>query len=170
LSRSVVVVDYRVQWVDLFEAERDRLATVFRAVDVHIEHIGSTSIPGLAAKPIIDICVGLDDLRHAEDRIGLLESQGYQYVPEYEVVIPDRRYFRRPAERPRTHHVHCCVKGDSIWTRHLLFRDYLKLHPEVAGEYGRLKRELAERHRDDRPAYTEAKDPFVTRVLEQASQ
>jgi GrpB-like predicted nucleotidyltransferase (UPF0157 family) len=167
---NVVVVDHRPEWAEHFRLEQERLSTVFTEVDARIEHIGSTSVPGLPAKPIIDICVGLTDLRHAEDRIGALESLGYEYVPEYEALLPDRRYFRRPGRRPRTHHVHCCVWGGPIWTRHLLFRDYLRSEPRVAGEYGALKRLLVGRHSDDRTAYTEAKDPFITRVLERASR
>lgn len=130
-----------------------------------IEHVGSTAVPGLAAKPIIDIMVGLSGLAQAEARVDALEVLGYEYVPEYEDELPDRRYFRRPATRPRTHHLHCVERGSDFWTRHLAFRDRLREDGRVARAYGKLKVRLAEVHRTDGPAYTAAKSPFIEGVL-----
>jgi GrpB-like predicted nucleotidyltransferase (UPF0157 family) len=170
MTRAFDVVEHDPEWAETFSAEKVRLEAVFADIDAKIEHVGSTSVPGLSAKPIIDICVGIPRLADAEARVDDMASLGYEYVPEFEAEIPDRRYFRRPHARPRSHHVHCCVLGDPIWTRHLLFRDYLRKHPEAATEYAALKRTLADRHRNDRPAYTEAKAPFITRILKQASR
>lgn len=168
VTPSFRTVEYTEAWASEFLVERDRLATVFAGTDTAIEHVGSTSVPGLCAKPILDICVGVPELSVVEERIGALEALGYEYVPEYEVEIPDRRYFRRPAERPRTHHVHACRRGDSIWRRHLAFRDWLRSHDEDRDAYCALKRELYERHSLDRPAYTEAKGPFIQSILTKA--
>jgi GrpB-like predicted nucleotidyltransferase (UPF0157 family) len=108
---SVEVVPWRREWTRMFEVERGRLATVFDGTRHMIEHIGSTSVDGLAAKPIIDVLVGVERLEEVETRITALEGLGYEYVPEYESEIPDRRYFRRPRVRPRTFHVHCVKRG-----------------------------------------------------------
>ncbi len=162
---AVRVVEYRTEWVADFEAERDRLAEVFSGSGAAIEHIGSTAVPGLAAKPIIDVLVGVERLEDAEVRIEPLRALGYEYVPEYEREIPDRRYFRRPSRRPRTHHLHCVEHGGRLWRRHLAFRDRLRASPEKAAEYGALKRSLASAHPDDRTAYLEGKDPFIRRIL-----
>jgi len=163
-----LVVDHQPEWIDRFREERARLAEVFAGVPVTIEHVGSTAVLGLAAKPIVDICVGLESLEHAEARVRALATLGYEYVPEYEAVVPDRRYFRRPVRRPRTHHVHCVVRGGEFWERHLRFRDHLRKDPATAAEYGALKKKLAARFAHDRPAYTEGKTPFIERVLEEA--
>lgn len=163
------VVDYSEQWPLDFERERLRLAAVFRDVDMEIAHVGSTAVPGLCAKPIIDISLGVSALSVVEERIESMEGLGYQYVPEFEVEIPDRRYFRRPATKPRSHHVHACRLGGAIWNHHLAFRDWLRSHPADRDAYGALKRELHTRHMNDRPAYTEAKGPFIQAILERAS-
>ncbi len=94
---------------------------------------------------------------------------GYHYVPEYEDDLPNRRYFRKPTFRPRTHHLHCVVFGGDFWAAHIAFRDHLRAHPPRALEYGRLKRELARLHGSDKRAYTEAKSPFIEAMLADAS-
>jgi GrpB-like predicted nucleotidyltransferase (UPF0157 family) len=152
----------------MFAEERTRLASVFDHPEERIEHVGSTAVVGLPAKPIIDIMVGVVMLIDAEARIEALEAIGYQYVPEYETELPERRYFRRPHQRPRTFHLHCVVRDEPFWTRHLAFRDHLRGHADAAGAYGRLKRDLARRHPFDRLAYMEGKAPFIRRVLDEA--
>ena len=164
-SSLLEIVPYRPEWVDRFAEARDELLEVFAGVDARIEHIGSTSVRGLAAKPIIDICVGLGDLAEAEARVDDMLRFGYHYVPQYEEQIPDRRYFRKPTGHPRTHHVHCLRVDGEEWARHLRFRDMLRESPELTAEYGALKTELAMTHAGNRPAYTEAKSPFIRRVL-----
>jgi GrpB-like predicted nucleotidyltransferase (UPF0157 family) len=169
VARPFEVVGHDPAWAKTFSTEKASLAPVFTGTTVKIEHVGSTPVPGLAAKPIIDICIGLTRPADAEARVDAMALLGYQYVPEFEADVPHRRYFRRPHARPRSHHAHCGVFGDPTWARHLIFRDYLRGHPDVANEYAALKRALADRHRNDRLAYTEARDPFITRILEQAS-
>ena len=164
---SVDVVPWRREWARMFEVERGRLVTVFDGTDYTIEHIGSTSVDGLGAKPIIDVLVGVERLEEVETRIPTLEGLGYEYVPEYESEIPDRRYFRRPRARPRTSHVHCVRRGGRLWTHHLAFRDYLRAQPSRADEYQLLKQQLAERHASDRTAYQEGKAAFIRGILEE---
>jgi len=163
------IVPYQPEWADRFAEARDELLEVFAGADARIEHVGSTSVLGLAAKPIIDICVGLHDLADAEVRVDDMLRHGYHYVPQYEAQIPDRRYFRKPAGRPRTHHVHCLRVGGVEWQRHLCFRDTLRERPDLMAEYGALKTELAGVHAGNRAAYTEAKGPFIQRVLAEAA-
>lgn len=165
--REVRLEPWSAFWVRSFEDEARRLKRVFAGPDVRVEHIGSTAVPGLPAKPIIDVLVGVHALTEAESRIEAMEEIGYEYVPAYESEIPERRYFRKPRTRPRSHHVHCVVRGGPLWSRHLAFRDHLRTHPETASAYGTLKQELAARHGADRAAYLAGKEPFIRQVLEE---
>ncbi len=152
----------------MYEEERKRILGAIGAWLVDIQHIGSTAVPGLAAKPIIDIMPGIRGLAGIVEVIQPMQSLGYQYFPEYEVQLPERRYFRRPAGetfRGRgTHHVHIVEPASAFWRRHLAFRDYLRLHPGAAEEYATLKRRLAAQYRTDPVGYTDAKTEFITRV------
>jgi len=163
MTDRVTVVPYDPDWPHRFDEERRALAAVFAGGDAVIEHVGSTAVPGLGAKPIIDIMVGVPALVDVEDRIPALESAGYEYVPEYEQQLPDRRYFRKPRHGSRAFHVHCVVTGSDFWIRHLAFRDHLRTHPQSAAAYYALKRELA--MRVSKGEYTEAKSPFIASVL-----
>lgn len=146
--------------------ERELLGRIFSDTDFSIEHVGSTAVPGLGAKPIIDIMLGASALPEVEARIGQLASRGYEYVPEREAQLPERRYFVKPRTRPRTFHLHCVVRGSDFWESHLEFRDFLREHPETAAAYLELKQELAARCRTDRVAYTEGKSAFINSILE----
>lgn len=170
VTEPVVVVPYDPLWPQLYEVERLSLKGAFERVRATIEHVGSTAVPGLAAKPIIDIMVGLPSLEEAERHIAALEAIGYHYVPEYEHDLPDRRYFRRPREYPRTHHLHCVREGGEFWNRHLAFRDRLRSDAEAAEAYGALKLELADVYRTDRLGYTEAKSPFIEGILSDSGE
>jgi GrpB-like predicted nucleotidyltransferase (UPF0157 family) len=134
--------------------------------DASIEHVGSTAVPGLGAKPVIDIMLGVSALLEVEARIAQLGSRGYEYVPEHEAQLPARRYFVKPPTRPRTFHLHCVVRGSDFWQSHLEFRDFLREHPEMAAAYLELKQELAARFRTDRVAYTDGKSAFISSILE----
>lgn len=163
MTNPVIVVPYDPEWPRRFEEERIVLAAVFAGSEPVIEHVGSTAVPGLGAKPVVDIMVGLQALVDAVDRIPALEAAGYEYVDEYETQLPERRYFRKPRRRPRAFHVHCVVTGSEFWTRHLAFRDYLRAHPDAAAAYYELKRDLAARLSKDE--YTPAKSLFIERAL-----
>ena len=167
MANPVKIVDYSPRWSVLYEEEKNKILGVIGHKVVEIEHIGSTAVPGLGAKPIIDIMVGVSRLTDAEECIEPLRSIGYEYVPEYEVEIPERRYFRKgPVNTHR--HLHMVEVVNDFWERHLLFRDYLRAHPEVASEYLALKKDLAARYGTERNSYTEAKTSFIEQVVGRA--
>jgi GrpB-like predicted nucleotidyltransferase (UPF0157 family) len=158
-------------WSDAWPADfghiRDALRAAFAPCAVQIEHIGSTAVPGLDAKPVIDVLVGVGRLTEAEAAIPALAARGFVYVPKYERELPMRRYFVRDAtaETPRAH-VHAVETGSAIWRRHLAFRDALRADPALREAYRALKLRLAREHADDKAAYTAAKDPFIRAVLD----
>ena len=169
MTNEVIVVEYDPVWPSLFEEEKARLLAVVGDHIEDIQHIGSTAVPGLGAKPIIDIQMSLRDLALVEKCVGPLESIGYEYLGEY--GVPGRPFFHKPARRPfaeRTHHLQIVEKGGEEWRKVLLLRDSLRAHPEVAQQYHLLKRALASQFGTDRVGYTEAKTAFVRSVLEKA--
>ena len=131
---------------------------------IKLEHIGSTSVPGLAGKPLIDILAGVPPRDPRAPYVAALIQLGYEHLGAF--GIPGRDYFRRGT--PRTHHVHLFSWSSDAWRDHLLFRDYLRAHPDVAQEYAALKRELAAMFADDPPRYSEEKGPFIKSVLRRA--
>jgi GrpB-like predicted nucleotidyltransferase (UPF0157 family) len=163
MANRVNIVPCDPDWPRRFDEERRMLAAVFAGTDAIIENVGSTAVPGLGAKPVIDVLIGVPILVEVERRVPALEAAGYEYVQEYEQQLPDRRYFRKPRLGPRAFHVHCVVTGSDIWLRQLAFRDYLRAHPESAAAYFALKRDLA--MRVSKEEYTEAKRPFVDEIL-----
>jgi GrpB-like predicted nucleotidyltransferase (UPF0157 family) len=165
-TQPIEVVDYDPSWPRRYEEERDRIAAALGESVVAIEHVGGTAVPGLPAKPVIDIMVGVADIERAGPAVAGLINLGYQYVPEFESELPERRYFRRGT--PETHHVHMVAVSSDFWEEHLLFRDYLRSHPQAAEEYGKLKRGLASRFRFDREAYRAGKVPFIDTVVDAA--
>jgi GrpB-like predicted nucleotidyltransferase (UPF0157 family) len=165
-TQPIEVVDYDPRWPLRYQRERDRIAAALGENAVAIEHVGGTAVPGLPAKPVIDIMVGVPDIERAGQAVAGLINLGYQYVPELESQLPERRYFRRGT--PETHHVHMVAVSSDFWEEHLLFRDYLRTHPQAAEEYGKLKRGLASRFRFDRDAYRAGKVPFIDTVVDAA--
>lgn len=163
-----MIVSWRAEWAERFAEQRDLLLALFAPGEAVVEHVGSTSVPGLAAKPIVDLMLGVPRLADVEARIPALEEAGWEYVPEHEAVLPDRRFFARPVTRPRTHHLHAVELASAFWRDHLAFRDYLRAHPGEAAAYAALKRELAARFGRDREGYTEAKTSFVREALARA--
>ena len=168
MADEIEIVDYDPSWPRLFEEERGRLALVLPAEQIlAIEHAGSTAIAGLAAKPIIDIFVAVPSIEQA--RVTLvepIEEIGYVYWAEN--PKQDRMFFVKgmpPYGARRTHHVHVSEPASDAWRRPLLFRDYLRRHPDEAERYHRLKLDLASRYRHDREAYTTAKDAFVEAII-----
>ncbi len=158
----ILVVDYSPSWPAAFEALRSRAARALGDLALAIVHVGSTSVPGLAAKPVIDLEVVVKSRDDVPAAIRQLATLGY--VHEGDQGIPGRESFRWPAGEPR-HHLYLEAAGAPPLRRHLAFRDYLRTHPETAAEYDRLKRGLARQFEHDRSAYTDAKTEFVTKVL-----
>lgn len=169
---KVIISEYSPEWPEMFERERKSLEATIGAGAGIIEHVGSTSVSGLAAKPVIDIMIGLHDFSIADKLVPEIVALGYQYVPEYEEVMPYRRYFRKTAGGTSTHHIHMVQAGGEFWQRHLLFRDYLRAYPDVASAYAVLKKELARLDWDDVNDYADAKTAFIrnieNRAVEQA--
>jgi GrpB-like predicted nucleotidyltransferase (UPF0157 family) len=163
-GHPIHVVEYRESWPVVFEDWRGRLASVLEAA-LRIEHIGSTAVPGLAAKPVVDIQVSVPDLENEDAYLRGVESTGVRLRARHH----DDRYFRPPPNRPRVVQIHVC-EGGGPWERdHLLFRDYLRAEPGTRDEYEALKRRLADEYRDDRIAYTEAKTPFIRDAMARAA-
>jgi GrpB-like predicted nucleotidyltransferase (UPF0157 family) len=156
----IEIVDYDPGWPAAYGAERERLLGEIGRWVVAVEHIGSTAVPGLAAKPIIDIMPGIRTLKDASECVQGVRRLGYEYVPEFEDALPDRRYLKKGFPEQKLH-VHIVEFGGEFWRRHIAFRDYLRSHPEVAAEYAALKRKLAAEFPRDTVAYTEAKSEFI---------
>jgi GrpB-like predicted nucleotidyltransferase (UPF0157 family) len=158
-------VEYQSSWPLQFQAIRSELTTIFIADSTGIEHIGSTSVAQLCAKPVIDVMVGVKQLREVEQHIPALAELGFRYRPEHEVEIPERRYFvRQLHDQPRVH-LHILVLGGLLWRRHLSFRNALREDTELKASYAELKRKLATQHCTDKQAYTAAKAPFILAAL-----
>ena len=164
-SGTVVVVPYDPAWPALFAAEAARIRDALGAsLPAAVEHMGSTAVPGLAAKPVLDLLIGYPPDAAVAPYVAALVRAGY--VHRGEQGIPGREYFRLGA--PRTHHVHVAVQGGSFWQEHLAFRDALRAEPALRDAYAALKRELARRHPHDRERYTEGKTAFVREVVARA--
>ena len=168
-ENEIIIVEYDARWPGLYEQEKELILSRIGREAVAIEHIGSTAVPGLGAKPIIDIMIAVSRLADAERCIKPLATIHYEYVPRHEAVMPERRYFHKgPSRGSRTHHLHMVEHDGDFWRRHLLFRDFLRAHPVEAQHYYRLKKELAEHFGTDREAYTEAKTSFIKACVERA--
>ena len=167
---KVTIAEYSPVWRALFEREKRLLAAAIGESVGIIEHIGSTSVVGLAAKTIIDIMIGLRDFSAANKLVPTIEALGYAYVPEYEDVMPERRYFKKRTDGVSTHHLHMVELGSEFWQRHLLFRDFLRAHPGVAAEYAALKRRLAQLEWTDKNDYTDAKTAFIRNIENRARE
>jgi GrpB-like predicted nucleotidyltransferase (UPF0157 family) len=166
---SIVVVDYDPSWPAMFDDERRRIEAALGPLVLAVEHIGSTSVAGLAAKPIIDLLVGVTSRAEFVPRgIEALRAVGYAYLPEYESWLPGELFFRKGPPGPWTHHVHAMETSHPRWQHRLLFRDYLRAHPEAASAYGKLKRDLAAAFGDDIAGYRNAKAAFCEATMAQA--
>ena len=163
-SMPLVVVDYDPAWPQVYERWRQRVAAALGAAAMRIEHVGSTSVPGLAAKPIVDIQVSVADLGDEQRYAPPLQPMGLVLRSRDEL----HRYFRPPAAHPREVHVHVCAAGGPWERDHLLLRDYLRAHPAACIRYAEVKRASARRWSDDGWAYTEAKTGVILDILEQA--
>ena len=161
------MVPYDASWPSNFEAERSFLETkLFEWLAGPIEHIGSTAVPGLPAKPVIDIMAPVRSLDASRPAIEFLVGAGYVYFPYQADVM---HWFCKPSPVQRTHHLHLVPFRSPHWLQRLGFRDALLNSPKLATEYANLKCSLAEKFRFDREAYTEAKTPFVDRILSELS-
>ena len=166
MSTPIVIEDYDPHWQEQFEVLRAQIAAVLRPLAAAIEHVGSTAVPGIAAKPIIDVDVLLRSAADLPEAITRLATLGYQHRGDLEV--PGREAFR-PPPNDVAHHLYVCVPECLEYARHITFRNHLRMHPEDARAYERLKRALAVEFRNDREAYNQAKTEFVEKVLRRAA-
>jgi GrpB-like predicted nucleotidyltransferase (UPF0157 family) len=165
IAEEVCLVAPDPRWPAQFVEERDRLLDLFPGRFAAIEHIGSTAVPGLAAKPIIDILAGVKSMTEADALLEPLCAHGYETSAEFNATLPDQRWLMRHALGRRTHHLHLVVFGGEPWIHRLHFRDVLRADAAIAARYERLKRDLAAQYRHDREAYTHAKTAFIHDVL-----
>ena len=164
LSERVKIVEYDPCWPGLFASEAVRIQAACAGRLSGVEHVGSTAVQGLAAKPILDVMLGVPDFADARACVPLIESLGYVFLGTY--GIEGRFFFRSP--EPCTHHLHLVEKDGKFWQDEILFRNYLRNHPRAGLAYVELKRELAEKFAANRPAYTEAKGEFIGVCLSNA--
>jgi GrpB-like predicted nucleotidyltransferase (UPF0157 family) len=154
---KIEIVKYDPLWPDLYAEERERVEAVLGDLAESIEHIGSTSVPGLSAKPIIDILVTVAHLGPVDPYIERLGSLGYTYFP----VLGNTARYSFGRGIPHTHHIHIVEHGGEGHIRPLAFRDHLRSHREAARQYETLKRQLADRFHDNRQAYNQGKTDFI---------
>ncbi len=157
---AVRIAEHDPAWPAQAGAELRRISEALGEMAVRPEHIGSTAVPGLAAKPILDLQLSVAAIEPRPPYVAALEQLGYLFVPAPE--SPGRHFFARPPQRPRTHHLHVCEAGGEDELRHVAVRDFLRAHPDEAARYAALKREVAARHPQDRLAYIEGKDEYVS--------
>lgn len=168
-AASIVISDHDPNWSTLFEQERARVQDALGARALTVEHVGSTSVAGLAAKPIIDLLVGVADLEEARSHcVEPIKALGYAYLPEYESWLPGELFFRKGPPGPWTHHLHMMEPSHPRWDDFVLFRDYLRTHPDVARAYATIKRELAASFKDDIAGYRNGKSGFVETTMADA--
>ena len=185
---KITLREYDSSWPQQFQAEQQQLQKILHKFSPAIEHIGSTSVPGLAAKPIIDILIGFSSMEELNASVDHFQLPDYRYMPKYEDVMPFRRYILKGAfegtgvpwkieketKLPSdfrytvTHHIHMVEASGDFWKDHLLFRDYLRAHEQPRIAYELMKTHLAEKEWNDMNDYAQAKTGFIKSVLEKA--
>lgn len=158
---SVRLAAYDALWPMMFEAEATRIEEACAGLALRLEHIGSTSVPGMSAKPVIDILAGRPPQSPTAPYIAAIRQLGYEHKGAF--GVPGREYFRRGT--PRSHHVHLVSWSSGVWQDHLRFRDLLRADAAIARDYEALKRDLAIANANDRRAYTDGKGPFIRAAL-----
>lgn len=161
---KVILAEYDEDWANEFENEKNSIRQALSDYNIKIEHIGSTSVRLLCAKPIIDILIGVDNFNVGFGCIHDLEAIGYESKGEN--GIPGRHFFAKG--EPRTHHLHMVDINSNLWNEHLLFRDYLRTNLDARMKYSKLKKELALKYENDREKYTSSKSEFIQNILQKA--
>ncbi|WP_144646571.1 GrpB family protein [Priestia megaterium] len=166
MDKQVIIEEYTSNWALSFKEEEKLLKDIMSNKAISIEHIGSTSVKGLGAKPILDIMVGVCNLGEVVGLIEPLNNIGYEHI--FHKEFPNRRFFRKGLWRAGTHHLHIYKYESEEWNNNILFRNYLRKHSDIRDQYNQLKIELAQKYSFDRVGYTEAKAPFITAVIQKA--
>jgi len=168
IHEEVAIFPYDKGWPSVFEEERDRLLHLFPGNFLAIEHFGSTAVPGLSAKPVIDILAGVDSMSRADELMKPLFQAKYTTSLEFNISLVGRRWLMRWAEGRRTHHLHLVVYRSQEWEQRLAFRNRLRASPELTEQYEQSKLVWAAEFRSDREAYTAAKGDFIMEALRSA--
>lgn len=166
----IKIYEYNNQWPERYETYKQEILEKTSKYILTIHHVGSTSVPGLGSKDIIDIMIGVEYLDIANNHvIPSLEELGYEYIPRHEKTMPFRRFLALGSrEKGRDAHIHIYQINHEEYTRHLLFRNYLRDFPETRDQYYQLKKELEHRFKLDRGAYTDAKSEFIETIISKA--
>jgi GrpB-like predicted nucleotidyltransferase (UPF0157 family) len=168
LQRGIVKLsDHDSSWKDIFRDEKIALQKVFSDQILGVEHVGSTSIPGIKAKPILDLMVAIPSLDSWREYESGLQKLGYQFRTDFQETQGNILFVKGPEEH-RTHYLKLTELASDFWTEHLLFRDFLISHPEYRKEYEDLKTTLLETYKGDRKPYTEGKEVFINKILKLA--
>jgi GrpB-like predicted nucleotidyltransferase (UPF0157 family) len=165
IHETIQLHDYDPAWPAQFLAERERLLSALPDAFIELQHIGSTAVPSIRAKPVIDIIAGVDSIATAEGLAQQVCASGYGTSAEFNATLTDRKWFMRWLNGHRTHHLHLVVHEGPVWHEHLRFRDLLRAQPELRQQYAQLKSSLEQAHANDREAYTDAKAEFVRSAL-----
>ncbi|WP_394219209.1 GrpB family protein [Halobacillus trueperi] len=166
VNNRVQLSPYQSNWPETFASEKNVILQQLGDPTIPIEHIGSTSVPNLSAKPIIDILLGVESLDEFTRYIQPLSQAGYEYVPKPELRA--RRFFKKETDTNDTFHLHICEWKGSEWEEKITFRDHLRANPGSVHAYESLKKQLAEAYREERSVYTEKKGPFIQSILNHA--
>jgi GrpB-like predicted nucleotidyltransferase (UPF0157 family) len=165
IREQVRIFSYDPKWPEKYEVERGRLVALFPEAFLAIEHVGSTAVPGMAAKPIVDMIGGVGSMEEADALLPALCQNGYSTSAEFNATLTDQRWLMRHANGHRTHHLHLIIHEAIEWRRKITFRNALRANPDVARRYQELKANLAKAMGSDREAYTSAKAEFVEEIV-----
>jgi GrpB-like predicted nucleotidyltransferase (UPF0157 family) len=160
-KKRVGVVSYNLNWKKMYEEESEKIRNVLGDIIIDIHHIGSTAIPGIKAKPVIDVLIEVKDIEGVAQHNHKMKELGYEAMGEY--GIPKRRFFRKGGNN-RTHHIHIFQVGNEEIERHINFKEYLIAHPDKAREYSKLKEELVNKYTYDVENYTNGKNDFIKEI------
>ena len=169
MNTPVIIVKYNPEWPELFREERKRILAKVGELGIQVEHIGGTAVPGLGAKPIIDIMIGIDDVIDVNKCIALLEEIDYTIMIKSIEGLSERKVLDKSINGMKIH-LYLVEVNTENWKKNILFREYLRTHPETAQEYNNLKMELAKKYKNDQIAYTEGKAKFIKKVQSKASK
>lgn len=164
--KTVKILEYNPEWKNEYLKEKDVLKSALKGYDVDIQHVGSTSIVGCKAKPIIDIAIGIPNLEYGKKLIPILQKIGYDYN---DTVSFDGSYFLKKCENDiETHFIHIEDKNGKAWQNHIAFRDYMNLNPQETNKYSKLKENLAQKFYNDRKSYTKSKETYIEKIIDKA--
>lgn len=172
ISEKIEIAPYDPGWIKLFKDEKDFLKKNFPQIIKQIEHFGSTAVPGIKSKPVVDMLIEVTSLKETKKKIvPVLKTLGYDYFwrPEFDKPPMYAWFIKRNLQGNRTHHLHMVERDSKLWER-LYFRDYLREHKDVAKQYEKIKIKIAEEFPNDRESYTKAKKEFISLITKKAKK